>query len=110
MDQLRDATLEDEDLMRGVLTELIDDTARQIELLGRAIMERNARETVRLAHCSRGACATVGARSSAAVLMDIEHTAATGDFDKCGESLRSLAAELAKLRRQSSAMASSPRF
>ncbi len=104
LDQLRDVSLDDAALMRDMLTALIDDTARHIDLLGRAILERNARETMRLAHCSKGACANLGAQSSAAKLREIERTAADGDFAKCGESLSSLAAELAKLRGQASAI------
>ena len=36
-DQLRDITLDDEELMREVLTALVDDTSRQIQLLAAAI-------------------------------------------------------------------------
>ena len=97
-EQLRNITLEDEELMREVLAALIDDTSRQLMLLDEAIRKGNAGETIRLAHYSKGACANVGARSTAALLQEIERTAARGDFADCGESLRSLAAELDKLR------------
>ena len=102
VEQLRDATMDDESLMRDVVAALIDDTARHIGLLDRAIRERDAGETMRLAHCSKGACASVGASSSAAVLLEIESKAATGDFETCGKSLRSLAEELDKLRSEAS--------
>jgi HPt (histidine-containing phosphotransfer) domain-containing protein len=97
-DQLRNVTLEDTELMREVLAALIDDTSRQIQLLDRAIRERDAGETIRLAHYSKGACANVGARSVAAVLQQIERTAAQGDFSLCGLTLDALAGELARLR------------
>ncbi len=84
--------------MREVLSALIDDTGRQIQMLDRAIRERDAGETIRLAHYSKGACANVGARSTAAILQQIERTAAQGDFTVCGASLASLAGELDKLR------------
>jgi HPt (histidine-containing phosphotransfer) domain-containing protein len=97
-EQLRNVTLEDEELMREVLAALIDDTARQVLLLDQAIRQQDAGETIRLAHYSKGACANVGARSTAAILQHIERTAAQGDFPLCSNSLQSLAAELEKLR------------
>ncbi len=97
-EQLRNVTLEDEELMREVLAALIDDTSRQIHMLGEAIRARNVGETIRLAHYSKGACANVGARSTAAILQRIERTAAQGDFAGCGASLESLSTELVKLR------------
>lgn len=99
-EQLRNVTLEDEELMREVLAALIHDTSRQIHVLGQAIQKRNAGETIRLAHYSKGACANVGARSTAAILQQIERTAAAGDFEACGHSLGSLSAELAKLQNE----------
>lgn len=86
--------------MREVLAALIDDTARQLNLLDAAIRQRNASETIRLAHYSKGACANVGARSTAALLQQIERTAARGDFETCVQSFGSLAAELEKLRQE----------
>ncbi len=100
LEQLRNVTLDDEELMREVVSALIDDTSRQIEALGRAIQQENSTECVRLAHYSKGACANVGARSSAALLQHIERRAAQGDFAGCGASLRCLSGELDKLRAQ----------
>jgi HPt (histidine-containing phosphotransfer) domain-containing protein len=97
-DQLRDVTLEDEDLMREVVSALIDDTQRQLERLDRAIRQADSNETVRLAHYSKGACANVGAASTAAILLTIERKAAEGDFGTCGHSLEALTSELEKLR------------
>ena len=97
-EQLRNVTLEDEELMREIVATLIDDTARQIAALDRAIGDRNAGEAVRLAHYSKGACASVGASSSAALLQQIERTAAGRNFDACRESLTRLSAELDRLR------------
>lgn len=97
-EQLRNVTLEDEDLMREIVATLIDDTARQLAALGRAIGEGNAGEAVRLAHYSKGACANVGAKATAALLQHIERRAAGGDFGACQESLARLSAELEKLR------------
>lgn len=97
-EQLRNVTLEDEELMREIVATLIDDTARQVAALDQAIGEGNAGEAVRLAHYSKGACASVGARSSAALLHQIERTAAGLDFAACRESLARLSGELERLR------------
>lgn len=84
--------------MRELLAALIDDTARQLGLLERAIRDHDAGETIRLAHYSKGACANIGAKSTAAILQQIERTAAKGEFGSCGDSLQMLAGELSKLR------------
>lgn len=98
LEQLRNVTLDDEDLMREVVGALIDDTARQIEALNQAISQQNSTECVRLAHYSKGACMNVGARSSAVILQHIERRAAQGDFAQCSTSLQALGEELEKLR------------
>ncbi len=97
-EQLRNVTLEDEELMREIVATLIDDTTRQVAALDRAIGEGNAGEAVRLAHYSKGACANVGARSSAALLQRIERGATGLDFAACRESLVRLSSELERLR------------
>lgn len=96
--QLCSVTLDDEELMRELLAALLEDTSRQIPALDRAIREGKARETARLAHYSKGACANVGANSTAAILQQIERKAAGGDLPACAESLGRLADELAKVR------------
>lgn len=97
-DQLRSVTLEDEELMREILGTLIDDTARQIGALSRAIDDGNPGETARLAHYSKGACANVGASGAAALLLAIERSAACGDLTGCREPLSRLSEELERLR------------
>ena len=89
-EQLRDITLNDEELMREILTALIDDTSRQIPLLASAIREGDSQKCVRLAHYSKGACANVGAAAAAAVLKTIENQAvgnprrgSPGRADRC---------------------------
>ncbi len=96
--QLRDVTLDDDAFMREIVSTLIDDTSRQIPLLEAAIREKNPQVAQRLAHYSKGACANVGARSAAAVLENIERTAARCDFDECSASLRMLAQAIDRLR------------
>ena len=96
--QLRDITLDDPDLMREIVSMLIDDTSRQIQLLDSAIRERNQRQCMRLAHYSKGACANVGAKSAAALFKRIEGNASSGDFAGCGGALATLAHEIDLLR------------
>jgi HPt (histidine-containing phosphotransfer) domain-containing protein len=96
--QLRDVTLNDEDLMREVVGALIEDTSRQIGLIEAAILERNPERCKRLAHYCKGACANVGANAAAAVLRRMEREATSEAFDRCAASLSALAAELVRLR------------
>jgi HPt (histidine-containing phosphotransfer) domain-containing protein len=97
LEQLKNVTMDDPDLMREILEALIDDTSRQLRALEHAVTAANARETVRLAHYSKGACANVGAASTARILQEIESRAKEGNLDACGQSLASLQAEFEKL-------------
>jgi HPt (histidine-containing phosphotransfer) domain-containing protein len=97
-DQLRDVTLDDEELMRDVVNALIDDTSRQMELLKRAISDQDATRCMHLAHYSKGACANVGAATAAEILKDIERRAANHEFGACDAALVRLAEEVESLR------------
>jgi HPt (histidine-containing phosphotransfer) domain-containing protein len=103
-EQLRDVTLNDEDLMREILSALIDDTSRQIPLLDSAIREEDSLKCMRLAHYSKGACANVGANAAAALLKHIEHEAGRGEFTECGTSLAALSHEIDRLRDEALSM------
>src|SRR3954451_17777781 len=96
--QLRDITLHDDELMREVLTTLLDDTAKQIALLDQAITSQDHQKTMRLAHYCKGACANVGANAAAAVLRRLEQQAAHQSFEACVVSLHNLAEEMERLR------------
>jgi HPt (histidine-containing phosphotransfer) domain-containing protein len=97
-EQLRNVTLDDEELMREILAALIDDTSRQFALLQTAIHEEDPLKTMRLAHYSKGACANVGANAAAHILKQIEQDAARRDFQECTTSLGNLALEIDRLR------------
>ena len=99
--QLRDITLDDDELMREVLAALLDDTARQVDLLDHAIRDRDPQRTMRLAHYCKGACANVGANAVAAVLKRLEQEAANQSFAECALSLGNLTFELERLRIES---------
>jgi len=96
--QLRDVTLEDEDLMRELLSALITDTERQLPLLDLAIQQTDLKLCATLAHYSKGACANVGARAAATVLAELERCARNGAADECGRQLAALALEVDRLR------------
>lgn len=98
MQQLRDITLDDEELMREVLTALIEDTSKHLDLLDSAIRAHDQERCKRLAHYCKGACANVGANAAAAVLRRIELDANSQDFDDCAESLSALHDEMFRLR------------
>ena len=106
IEQLKDVTLDDPELMREVLAALIDDTTRQLEFLDRAVKQLDADETVRLAHYSKGACANVGAASTAGILQLIERKAREGDFGACDEYMRSLRTEFGKLQTEAAGLTS----
>jgi HPt (histidine-containing phosphotransfer) domain-containing protein len=96
--QLRDITLDDEELMREVLASLLDDTTNQLGLIGDAIRDRDQQKTMRLAHYCKGACANVGANAAAAVLKRMEEQAASRSYADCAASLSNLMQELDRLR------------
>ena len=96
--RLRDITLDDEELMRDVLTCLLDDTSSQIALLDRAIRNHDPQKAMRLAHYCKGACANVGANAVVAVLQRLEQQAARQSFEDCAVSLGNLIQELERLR------------
>ena len=97
--QLRDITLDDDELMREVLTTLLDDTSKQILLLNQAIRSKDTQKTVRLAHYCKGACANVGANAVAEVLRRLEQQAAHQSFDRLrSRPCNNLTQELERLR------------
>ena len=100
LEQLREVTLHDDELMGQILTALIDDTARQLPLLEVAIRKQDAPQCARLAHYCKGACANVGANAAAAVLEAMERQAASGSVAECGVQLAQLASEVEKLRHE----------
>ena len=103
-EQLRDITLDDEELMREILAALIDDTSNQIALLETAIREQDSQKCMRLAHYSKGACSNVGANAAAAVLKQMEQQAGQGRFPECGASLTALTYQLERLRAEAGSL------
>ena len=99
--QLRDITLDDDELMREVIAALLDDTTNQLVLMDAAIRNKDPQKTMRLAHYCKGACANVGANRIAAVLKRMEQQAASHSFDDCADSLCHLTQELERLRTES---------
>jgi HPt (histidine-containing phosphotransfer) domain-containing protein len=97
-EQLRDVTLEDEELMRQLLAVLIEDTQRHIPLLELAVRGLDAPQCARLAHYCKGACANLGAQAVAAVLECIERHAIHGSVEECAAQLVLLAVEVDRLR------------
>ncbi len=97
-EQLREVTMDDEDLMREVLSVLWDDTCAHIPKLEAAVRNRDLEQCVQLAHYSKGACANVGASAAARVFRRIEQDARAAEFSRCEESLAALGAALVKLQ------------
>jgi len=96
--QLREVTLEDEELMREILAALIADTELQMPLLDMAIRGTDLQQCARLAHYCKGACANVGAKAAATVLAELERSAKSGAPEECSRQLAALATEVDRLR------------
>lgn len=90
--------MDDEELMREVLSALWDDTSANVPRLAAAVRNRDREQCIRLAHYSKGACANVGANAAAALFRDIEGDAREEEFGRCAESLAALATALEDLR------------
>ena len=102
--QLRDITLDDDELMREVIAALLDDTTNQLVLLDAAIRDKDPQKTMRLAHYCKGACANIGANRLVAVLKRMEQEAALHSFVACAISLGNLTQELELLREEAVAV------
>ncbi|HKW96883.1 MAG TPA: Hpt domain-containing protein [Bryobacteraceae bacterium] len=100
MDQLRNVSMDDPELMRELVAALIEDTTAHIPMIQDAVEQADATKCARTAHYVKGACANVGAMSMAALLKTIELCAKTGDFCGCRTSLANLSAELEKFSAQ----------
>jgi HPt (histidine-containing phosphotransfer) domain-containing protein len=96
--QLRNITMDDNDLMREILGELLNDASEQLKKLREAIDRADGQECARIAHSAQGACGNVGAASMAVLFSSVERDSAGGDFQKCTSSLENLGIELEKLR------------
>jgi HPt (histidine-containing phosphotransfer) domain-containing protein len=97
-EQLRDVTMDDDELMREVLSVLWEDTSAQVPKLQAAVRNRDRELSVRLAHYSKGACSNVGASAAARVFLRIEQDAREAEFSRCEESLAALGLALAELQ------------
>jgi HPt (histidine-containing phosphotransfer) domain-containing protein len=103
-DQLRDITMDDDELMHEILSTLLDDTSAQIHKLASAVTEADASLCMRLAHYCKGSCGNVGANATAAVFRDIERYAKQQEFQQCSASLAVLASEMDRLRAEVTAL------
>ena len=97
-DQLRDITMDDDDLMREILAVLVDDTANQIPKLQLAVRDPDSNLCMRLAHYCKYAGSNVGANAAAAVFRDIERQARDLEFQRCTRPPAALATEMERLR------------
>ena len=100
INQLRNVCMDDSELMRELVTALIDDATKQLSALSEAVEHADATHCARVAHYIKGACANVGAASMAVLLKQIENSATAGDFDACRASLNNLTAEFQKFSSQ----------
>ncbi len=104
IEQLRNICLDDADLMREVVTTLLDDATAQISALVQAVEQADVAKCARLAHYVKGACANVGAASLAALMKSIERSARAGDFAACRASLGCVSVELEKFSSEAASL------
>ena len=104
IEQLREVAMDDRALMRELVDALIDDTSKQVALLELAVGAEDGEKCKRLAHYSKGACASVGASTAASLLRTIEQRAAELDFVECSMALNRLAEEVSLLRQEASSL------
>jgi len=97
-EQLRDITMDDEELMREILATLWEDTSTHIHKLESAVRNSDSESCMRLAHYCKGSCSNVGANAVASVFLNIERQARDSQFQQCTASLSNLAAEMERLR------------
>ena len=90
--------------MHEILDALIEDTSLQMSRMAEAIETGDPQACVRLADYSKGACANVGAVSSAELLAQIETGARRDDLASCRASLLTLVGELKRLREEARAL------
>ncbi len=98
LQQLRDVTLDDPDLMREILTALMEDTSAQVTKLASAIEALDSKNCEQLAHYCKGACSNVGANAAAEVFRQIELDAKAVQFQKCAAAMTVLGTEMERLR------------
>ena len=97
-DQLRDITMDDPDLMREVLSILVEDTSQQLGHLRNAMEAKDAERCARLAHYCKGACANVGAKAAAEAFLTLERSAKQAQYETFAESLAALGLRMEELR------------
>lgn len=96
--------MDDPELMREVLSILVEDTTRHVALLEHAAEDRDADGCARLAHYCKGACANVGAKAAAEAFLAIEQNAKQAEFDQFAASLAALSRQMDTLRAEVAAI------
>lgn len=90
--------MDDPELMREVLSVLVEDTTQHLALLETAAQEKDADRCARLAHYCKGACANVGAKAAAEAFLVIERSAKQAEFEAFSASLAALNRHMEELR------------
>src|SRR5260370_6713449 len=80
----------DMELLGDIIERFKEDSARQIAAIRDAIDKKQPDLLRRAAHTLKGTCGNLGAPEAAATALELEKLAASGDFSRAHESLRSL--------------------
>jgi HPt (histidine-containing phosphotransfer) domain-containing protein len=96
-DQLDAITGGDAEFEREVLEEYVASAPRDVEKLRNAIASGDAAATGAAAHALKGASATIGAKSFAAIALELEHAGKKNDLANAPEAMARLDADFAQL-------------
>jgi HPt (histidine-containing phosphotransfer) domain-containing protein len=98
LEELRNLTMNDRQLMSEILHALIEDASRHAGLLETAVRESDAVRSVRIARQASRVCGNVGAVAAADTFRQIERHAGQREFESCRSVLAAARGEIERLR------------
>lgn len=109
LEELRNLTMNDRQLMTEILDALIEDASRHAGLLETAVRDGDAARSARIARRASRACANVGAVAASETFRQIERHAGQHEFDSCRSVLAAARSEIERLRGAAQQMTASSR-
>jgi HPt (histidine-containing phosphotransfer) domain-containing protein len=104
LEELRNLTMNDRQLMSEILQALIEDASRHAGMLETAVRDGDAARSARIARHASRACGNIGAIAAAATFRQIERHAGQRELDACRPVLAAARAEIERLRGAASQM------
>ena len=85
--ELRMRMMDDDGLVRTVITFFLEDTPKQVEILTSLLKDSDAEGVIRTAHSIKGASASAGGEAISEVAYSMELAARAGDLAAVGEKM-----------------------